>query len=70
MRRRINRIRSNLLPSQHATINSVAQGLPPSQRHAFLLHVSRTLQISTQTGFAADPQVNGAIAQALAEVAA
>ena len=70
MRRRSSRS-LHLLPSQHTTINSVAQGLPPDQRHSFLLRVSRNLSLGgTRPTYVSDKLVASAIEHALAEVAA
>jgi hypothetical protein len=64
--RRRSSYRFTLLPSQHVAINQVAQSLPPTARHDFLLRVSDTLRLNG-TGFVSDEQVQGAIASALAE---
>jgi hypothetical protein len=67
-RRRSSRARFTLGATQRKAIDAAAQSLAPSKQHSFLLRVSRTLQLSAQ--WPTDPQVNAAIARALAEVAA
>ena len=63
--------RFTLTSMQHATIDQMAQSLPPDVRHSFILRVSRTLRLSAPSaGFVSDSLVSVAIDHALAELAA
>ena len=62
--------RYTLLPSQHRAIHEVAQALPPTMRHAFLLRVERQLQVSRQALFPSNPLVEATIVRALDEIGA
>ena len=72
MGRRSSRRLLSLIPNQHNTIDQFARGLPPDQRHSFLLRVAaRNLCLGgTPPAYVSDKLASNAIENALAEVGA